>query len=175
MHQLDPRTLVIHLESPYAEYEATHASAGEVLLAGLRWSNDYWSSLAVSWLEQGAPIDSEIVRELDRLASMQVLSQGLRHRAFTLARRFTQRLPIEELDVVRVVALREHERHFDGTEGVKRKPRIGDMGTVVHAHATGEQEPSFMVEAVAPSGHTLWVADFAAGELKLEVKYCAGI
>lgn len=171
---MDPRALVVHLESPYATYGAVNASAREVVLAGLRWSNEYWSGLAVSWLEQGASIDSEVARELERLASMHALSQSLRHRAFALARRFTQVLPVEELDVVRVVALREKDRRFDGTEGVKREPRIGDTGTVVHAYATGEQEARFMVEAVAPSGHTLWVADFAAGELKLEVKHRAG-
>lgn len=168
---MDPRALVIHLESPYTEYKATGASAREVVLAGLRWSNDYWTGLAIGWIDQGVPVDGEIAHELSRLASMQSLSQGVRHRAFALVRRFTHVQPIEELDVVRIVSLSAQGRHFDGTDGVKREPRIGDTGTVVHAYATAEQEAKFMVEAVASSGHTLWVADFAVSELKLEVKH----
>lgn len=169
---MDPRALVVYLESPYSAYAPVLASVREVVLAGLRWSNDYWSGLAVAWLEQGAPIDLAIATELQKLATTEVISQSLRHRAFALARRFTRELPIEELDVVRVVALRNIDRSFEGTEGVKREPRVGDRGTVVHAHPTGSHEAAFIVEAVAPDGHTLWVADFVASELQLEVKHC---
>lgn len=170
---MDRRALVVYLESSYSAYSPVLASAREVMLAGLRWSSDYWSGLAVAWLEEGAPIDVEIANELHKLASTEVLSQNLRHRAFSIARRFTRELPIEELDVVRVVALRSCDRSFEGTEGVKRKPRVGDRGTVVHIHPTGSHEVAFIVEAVAPDGHTLWVADFFASELQVEVKHLA--
>lgn len=82
-------------------------------------------------------------------------------------------LQIEELDVVRVMALRTSGRHFDGSEGVKREPRIGDTGTVVHAYPTGAEEPAFIVEAVTSEGYTLWVADFVASELRLGKKHLA--
>jgi len=79
--------------------------------------------------------------------------------------------PIEELDVVTVVALHQENRNFDGTEGCRRAPRVGDIGAVVHAYQTGKAEGAFAVEAVGPDGKTLWLADFVASELKLESKH----
>ena len=77
---------------------------------------------------------------------------------------------IDELDVVKVAALLETDRQFSGTEGVSRAPRIGDLATVVHVLAPGR---AFIAEAVDSEGYTLWIADFRAEELLLEVKYCA--
>ncbi len=79
---------------------------------------------------------------------------------------------IEELDVVRVVALRDSARQFSGTEGVCRAPRIGDLASVVHVLEPGR---AFIVEAVECSGFTLWLADFQAEELKLESKHRASV
>jgi hypothetical protein len=78
---------------------------------------------------------------------------------------------LEELDVVRVVSLKESKRAIAGTEGVKRQPRVGDKGTVVHVHCTADEEPAFIVECVSPEGYTLWLADFVLSELELEWKY----
>jgi hypothetical protein len=72
-------------------------------------------------------------------------------------------MPLSELDVVRVNQLLATTRTFDGTRGVVREPRIGDVGTIVHVLGGG----TFIVEAVDSDGFTLWLADFAAEELEL--------
>jgi hypothetical protein len=147
------------------------ADARDVVLAGLKWPTEYWVGLAIGWLEQGAPTNKQITRELERLGSTTTLSQSLKHRAFVLARRQIQALPIEELDLVRVVALHRESRDHEGTESVKRQPRVGDVGAVVHVYSPVSGAPNFAVEAVDKEGLTLWVADFEANELKLEAKH----
>ena len=78
---------------------------------------------------------------------------------------------IEYLDVVRVIALLEGHREFIGTEGACRAPRIGDLAAEVHVLDPGQ---SFVAEAVdGEGGYTLWLADFSAEELQLEIKYRA--
>jgi hypothetical protein len=86
---MDQRKLVLYLEAPFAAHDATLASPREIVLAGLStiWPSDYWAGLAIGWLEQGAPIDSEIAQVLDATVK-RTLSQGVRHRAFVLARRW---------------------------------------------------------------------------------------
>jgi len=171
---VDPRALVVHLESPYSEHSPALPAPREIVLAGLRWSGEHWSGLAVSWLEQGVPIGPEIAAELSLVSANHNLSQQLRHRAFALARSYLSGLPLEELDVVRVVRLLEPNRQFTGTEGVKRRPRAGDKGTVVQVHSPVQGEAAFIVEAIDSEGYTLWLADFVASELQLEWKYHAG-
>ena len=170
---MDPRTLLPFLESPYAAYKPVTASAKEVVLIGLRWLNEYCSSLAITWLEQSAPIDHEVVIALEKIAATEKLSQSIRHRAFALVRRYLHQSPIAELDTVRIVALKTPNRQFDGSERIKREPRLGDKGAVVHVYPAGAAEQMFMVEAVNPEGYTLWVADFFQSELKLETKHHA--
>ena len=85
---MDIRPLLIHLESPYASYEATLAPAREVVLAGLRWETNYWPSLAVAWVEQGCSIDDEIHAALASVASNSNFSQNTRHRAFAICKRW---------------------------------------------------------------------------------------
>jgi hypothetical protein len=82
-----------------------------------------------------------------------------------------QSLPIEALDVVRVVALQREGREYEGTESVKRQPRVGDIGAVVHAYPAASGKALFEVEAVDRNGLTVWVAAFEAAELKLEAKH----
>jgi hypothetical protein len=67
-----------------------------------------------------------------------------------------------ELDVVRVVHLLTLTRKVDGTTGVLRQPRVGDLGTIVHLLGPH----SFVVECVDADGQTAWVADFEAEELE---------
>ena len=74
-------------------------------------------------------------------------------------------MAFKELDVVRIVALHAARRPYDGTPGVSREPRVGDVGTVVYVYSAPGEEPVFSVEAPAPDGQTLWAADFAANEL----------
>ena len=64
--------------------------------------------------------------------------------------------------MVRVARLLRDERDYDGTESVKRPPRVGDTGTVVTVLGTNEK---YVVECVAPSGRTVWLAEFTPEEL----------
>jgi len=69
----------------------------------------------------------------------------------------------KELDVVRVVQLAKPVRHYSGTVGVARAPRVGDVGTIVTWYAAA----NFCVECVADDGMTVWLADFGADEVEL--------
>ena len=80
---------------------------------------------------------------------------------------------LRELDVVRVARLDHGNREFDGTEGCKREPRIGDTGTIVHDYAPGDANARVAVEMVNDSGLTIWLADFAKSELELVHAYRA--
>lgn len=164
---LDPRALVVLLESPYTAYDATIVPARLAILAGLHCQREYWSGLAVSWLDAGAPIDDEIAESLDALAREKSLPQQLRHKAFAYARRYFQRQTFNEHDVVCVAALKAPGRSFHGAEGVKRIPCVGDVGAVIRAHYALDNEYAYSIECIDADGQTLWVADFFASELRL--------
>jgi hypothetical protein len=68
---------------------------------------------------------------------------------------------MEELSIVRIVQLHTPDRHFDGSVGAKRAPKLGDIGTVVHK--TGDLH---IVESVNRDGFTEWLADFSSDELE---------
>jgi hypothetical protein len=68
-----------------------------------------------------------------------------------------------ELDVVRVTRLLTATRHVDGSSGMVRQPRVGDVGAIVHVLG----EKAFVVECVDAGGLTAWVADFEAEEIEL--------
>jgi hypothetical protein len=76
---------------------------------------------------------------------------------------------IREYDVVRVVNLRKENRPFDGTTGVMRPPRIGDVGTVVHEYKPEDLTAPVRVENVDEKGMTIWLADFERDELELVI------
>ena len=86
---MDPRPLLIFLEAPYAAYQGS-LPARLVVLAGLGFQSDYWICLAVGWLEQGAPLDDEIVEMLNRVAETHHYEQRIRHRSAALARRWVR-------------------------------------------------------------------------------------
>ena len=66
-----------------------------------------------------------------------------------------------ELDTVVIRSLRTATRRIDGTKAVRRQPRVGDQGAVVHV--LGPED--YVVESVDTSGMTLWLADFRVDEL----------
>lgn len=72
---------------------------------------------------------------------------------------------LRELDVVRIVRLRVVSREFTGTASVMRAPRVGDIGTICHAHAPDAEAP-VVVEMVDQDGLTVWLADFHRDELE---------
>ncbi len=67
-----------------------------------------------------------------------------------------------EYAVVRVTRLLRSDRDFQGTEGVCRRPQIGDLGTIVFVY----EPTAFAVECVDQDGMTVWLADFSADELE---------
>jgi hypothetical protein len=79
--------LLILLKSPLESITSGEMVRGAVH-AGLDWPTPYWPERAVKWLEEGAPMDAQTAKLLDIVASAEGFPQGLRHRAFALARRF---------------------------------------------------------------------------------------
>jgi hypothetical protein len=88
---MDRRTLLPALESPLSEFVPEVASAREVVMSGLDWPTPYWPELAVTWLEDGLPMDDEIARMLSRIAGTKTFPQKLRHRSAALVRQWTRR------------------------------------------------------------------------------------
>jgi hypothetical protein len=85
---MDPRALVVHLESPYSDQGCNQPPAHEIVLAGLQAPSEYWVGLAVSWLEQGAPANKEIIQELNSIVKNKYFSQRVRHHSFALVKRW---------------------------------------------------------------------------------------
>lgn len=73
--------------------------------------------------------------------------------------------PFRELSLVEVVYLPSEPRDFQGTEGVCRAPRVGDIGTIVHCHAFSGTTYFYEVECVAESGETIWLATIEHADL----------
>ena len=84
---MDTRQLLLHLETSFESY-AGEAPVRDVVLAGLRYpTGDYWVGLALTWLEQGAGRDREIVERLSEIASAsRQYEQRIRHRASRLTK-----------------------------------------------------------------------------------------
>lgn len=75
-------------------------------------------------------------------------------------------LMFEEYSLVRIIKLNEANRPFDGTKGVMKPPKIGDIGTIVHiVERTNPTDTIYIVEKVSPTGATIWLADFRQDEL----------
>jgi len=72
---------------------------------------------------------------------------------------------LREFDTVRVVELHEPSRSFDGTSGVARPPRVGDVGAVVHILDPDGPTAPVIVESVNDKGETVWLAEFSRDEL----------
>ena len=74
-------------------------------------------------------------------------------------------MSISEYELVRLIADIPAERV--DRDASQKLPQIGDLGAVVLVHATQPpQEAAYVVEAVAPDGHTIWLADIFASELE---------
>jgi hypothetical protein len=86
---MDTRTLLPHLEQPLQAYSGS-APVLRVLVAGLEYdTSDYWPGLAIGWLEQGAPTDSNVLSALKRVSENKHFSQRVRHRSAAVLRRHT--------------------------------------------------------------------------------------
>ena len=74
---------------------------------------------------------------------------------------------LREYDAVRVVKLIQGDRPFDGTERVRRVPKVGDIATICHEYSPNDATALVAVEMVNDDGLTVWVADFERTELDL--------
>lgn len=71
---------------------------------------------------------------------------------------------ISEYDIVRITAAIPSERVDNDFSGATL-PRIGDIATVVMAHAAKRPlERCFIVECVGQDGVTIWLADVFSSE-----------
>lgn len=70
-----------------------------------------------------------------------------------------------EYDVVQVTQLIQPDRHYDGSDGIKRPPQIGDQGTIVDI--SPKADSWCVVECLDSDGATIWLADFSSDELQL--------
>ncbi len=73
---------------------------------------------------------------------------------------------LKEYDNVRIVRLLTENRHYDGTDGVRRAPEVGDVAMIVHEHDPEDPRGPVAVEKVDPDGSTIWLADFDRDELE---------
>ena len=73
---------------------------------------------------------------------------------------------LKEYDNVRIVRLLKENRHYDGTDGVRRAPAVGDVGIIVHEYDPEDPRGPLAVEKADPDGNTLWLADFDRDELE---------
>lgn len=85
---MDPRKLVLNLEQPYSAFSPQVGTSQDVLLAGLKWRSDYWTGLAVAWIHQGAPVDEDILLELELVSEDKQLRQKTRQEAFVIAKKW---------------------------------------------------------------------------------------
>jgi len=63
-------------------------SLREVLVTALESDSQYWSQLAIKWLDEGFPVDHNLSELLLQCSSRKTLSQSVRHKAFAFARRW---------------------------------------------------------------------------------------
>jgi hypothetical protein len=85
---MDQRALLVFLDAPYASYKPALAPAQDVILAALRWPTHSWADQAISWLNEGAPMDEEIAEALEALTEKKKYPQQLRHKAAEIARKW---------------------------------------------------------------------------------------
>jgi len=77
--------------------------------------------------------------------------------------------PFRELSVVEVIRLPSEPMEFQGAEGIRRTPQVGDVGAIVYCHAFGGTTYLYEVECVAEGGETIWLATMEHAELRLAV------
>ena len=67
---------------------------------------------------------------------------------------------------MRIVRLLTESRHYDGTDGVRREPEVGDVAIIAHEYDPEDPRGPVAVEKVDPDGNTIWLADFDRDELE---------
>ena len=85
--------LVSKLIRPLSELDERQFPAKKVILAALTWPTDGWMTQALSWIDQGVPIDEELALALEAVAAKKHNSQAIRHKAFTFLQRWRHEQP----------------------------------------------------------------------------------
>jgi hypothetical protein len=86
------QTAALDLPDAVKALSEKYALAAEITLqplviTALTSHSEYWSGLALNWLEDGFPIDLELTAVLAHCAEDRAFSQSRRHRARRLARK----------------------------------------------------------------------------------------
>lgn len=69
---------------------------------------------------------------------------------------------------VEVCHLITQDRPFNGSQDVRRPPRVGDIGMVVSiTQHRWDGDLVYIVKKLAEDGRTIWLADFTPDELAL--------
>jgi hypothetical protein len=80
--------LVSKLIKPLTELDTSTYDPKLVVLAALTWPTDGWMNVALAWIEQGVPLDEELVSALEAVSASKHNAQAIRHKAFALAKRW---------------------------------------------------------------------------------------
>lgn len=89
MKTINPSTLVALLEKELAwASKNSEQDLEETVKAGLNWQTDYWNDCALNWIEQGYPLNNELVAILEEISKNKNKSQRTRHRAFAFSKRW---------------------------------------------------------------------------------------
>lgn len=62
-------------------------SLHQLLVTALESDSEYWSRLAIKWLDEGFPVNHDLSELLLQCSSRKTLSQSIRHKAFSFTRR----------------------------------------------------------------------------------------
>ena len=90
----EAKSLIASGALPMGAYESAAESfpySGLVAYAVNLEGSGYWNEKAVNWLEQGVPIDEQVVRAVEAMAESKRASQRTRHRALRLVREWEGR------------------------------------------------------------------------------------
>lgn len=78
--------LVSQLIKPLSELDTSLFAPKRVVLEALRCPTDGWMNIALEWIEQGVPLDEELVNALKNVSSNKHNAQAIRHKAFAFLR-----------------------------------------------------------------------------------------
>lgn len=73
---------------------------------------------------------------------------------------------LRDYQFVRLVRLRDLHRSFEGDEGVRRPPKVGDIATTCPERDSGRSDETIPVQMVTQDGATIWRAEFARDEFE---------
>lgn len=72
----------------------------------------------------------------------------------------------QERSEVEICQLIKMDRPYNGTNGVMRAPRVGDVGKIVHiTQHRWDGDLIYIVQSSTVDGRTVWLADFLPQEL----------